>query len=354
MIDLMGEIKPHFLAHEFATVAPTEFRCPDLAMGKTPSTMKGASAEIALWSSGLGTRLRLLQAGFEEEGPELREQLMAEEVERTLETIPVPQRDACLERIAAEFPSEDVAAKLTPAPGIAPANRDVASDLVERLLKILPDASEDEVAAISKRLANSRLHPATPADARFAIPEDLQNRIDKLVPNRKVQIDHVRALRMLDLLVDLTLSLDQLVWQVWKSISPKGVIQPGTGRFGNFRKCIVPFLTGDPEISADQVEQVIASTRKLVSGLLAAMGTVGETYAAKFTGRLSPAAIKQMAEAEAGVFDGIEKKCWRKYVQISSEFSASAIEKELLDIIKRYTEKLVLGADAARDLGDEQ
>ena len=351
MIDLVREIKPHFQFDERA-IAAESLRCRrSIPTNETFPTLRGATPEITLWSSELAARLRLLQSSFADEPPEIREQVMAEEVDRALATVPLARREACLERIAAEFPSHEGA----PAP--APASAAIPDDpfaLAERLLQHLPTLTEDQVAALAERLAQSPLAPPARGDSRTPIPEDLQKRIDKLMPNRKAKIDQVRALRMLDTLLDLSANVDQLVWQVWKNIAPKSVIHPEGGRFGDFRKCQAPFLTGDPEVSAEQVKQVVNRTRKLVSGLLAAMGTVGETYAARISERLSPAAIKHAAEAEPGVFDSIEKKCWRKYMQIASEFSGPAVEKELLEIIKRYTEKFVLGNDAASDLDDKE
>ena len=81
---------------------------------------------------------------------------------------------------------------------------------------------------------------------------------------------------------------------------------------------------------------------------MAAMGTVGEIHTQKFLKRLSPDAIRRQAEAEPGVFESIEKKCWRKYTAVFSEMNEAAVEREILDAIKKYTEKLVLGAEAAK------
>jgi hypothetical protein len=80
------------------------------------------------------------------------------------------------------------------------------------------------------------------------------------------------------------------------------------------------------------------------------MGMVGETYAVKFLERLSPEAVKKMAEDEPGVFESIERKCWRKYNALFGELSGASMEKEILTSIRKYTEKLILGADAAEAL----
>ena len=178
------------------------------------------------------------------------------------------------------------------------------------------------------------------------ISEELRERLQKLAPGKR--LDQARALRILDVLIEFVCSLDQLVWQVWKNIAPKSLIRHETGKHGDFRKTLGPYLTGDPEVSTEQIKQLVNKTRKLVAGLMAAMATVGEIQTQKFLDRLSPDAIRKQAEAEPGVFESIEKKCWRKYSAVFGEMNEAAMEREILDAIKKYTEKLVLGTDAAK------
>jgi hypothetical protein len=174
--------------------------------------------------------------------------------------------------------------------------------------------------------------------------------MEKLAPGKSLELG--RALRLLDILIEVTGNLDQLVWQVWKNIAVKSVIQHETGAYSDFRKTLAPYLSGDSEVSTDQMKQIVNKTRKLASGLLAAMGTVGEISGHKYLDRLSPDAIRKIAEADSGVFESLEKKCWRKYTGIFESLNRAAIEREVLDAIRKYTEKLVLGADVANTLED--
>jgi hypothetical protein len=182
------------------------------------------------------------------------------------------------------------------------------------------------------------------------ISEELKERLQKLAPGKR--LDQARALRILDVLIEFAWSLDQLVWEVWKNIAPRSIIRHESGKHDDFRKTLGPYLTGDSEVSTEEVKQLVNKTRKLVSGLMAAMGTVGEIHSQKFLKRLSPDAIRRQALAEPGVFESIEKKCWRKYTAVFAEMNEAAVEREILDAIKKYTEKLVLGAEAAKSAGE--
>jgi hypothetical protein len=277
----------------------------------------------------------------------VRERTLRDELEQALKAVALGQRKECIEALASQFPTpesrrEDGAAKDKAAPASA---RETPPVLMERLIGLMQSMPPAEREVIVGQLAAAGFLPAgngAPPD----IAEELRERLDKLAPGKR--LDQARALRTLDLLIEFAWSLDQLVWEVWKSIAPRSLIRHESGKHGDFRKSLGPYLTGDSEISTEQVKQLVNKTRKLICGLMAAMGTVGEVHTQKFLKRLSPDAIRSQAEAEPGVFESIEKKCWRKYTAIFAEMNEAAVEKEILDAIRKYTEKLVLGADAAK------
>ena len=218
------------------------------------------------------------------------------------------------------------------------------SVLVDRLIGLTRVMSPAECESIVAQFAAAGLLPAS--NGATEISEELKERLQKLAPGKR--LDQARALRILDVLIEFAWSLDQLVWEVWKNIAPRSIIRHDSGKHDDFRKTLGPYLTGDSEVSTEEVKKLVNKTRKLVSGLMAAMGTMGEIHNQKFLKRLSPDAIRRQAEAEPGVFESIEKKCWRKYTTIFAEMNEAAVEREILDAIKKYTEKLVLGADAAK------
>ena len=314
-----------------------------------PSFMRVASPETSRWAAELGARLRLLQSSFADDLPETRGQILKEELAQALKTVPVGKRKEHLEALGEKFAARAFL-ETSPEPQAAgsPAGPEDPEALLERLLGLLRASGPEESAALVKKIQDSGLMPAAIGGAE--LPEGLRKRMEKLAPDKPIDVG--RALRLLDILIEVTTSLDQLVWQVWKNIAVKSVIQRETGPYGDFRKALAPYLSGDSEISTDQMKQITNKTRKLASGLLAAMGTVGEINAHKYLDRLSPEVIRKAAEADSGVFESLEKKCWRKYTGLFESLNRAAIEREVLDAIRKYTEKLVLGADVASNLED--
>ncbi|HEY5707606.1 MAG TPA: hypothetical protein VIS96_18755 [Terrimicrobiaceae bacterium] len=310
--------------------------------------MRVASPETHRWAAELAARLRLLQSSFADDPPETREQILNEELDQALKAVPIGKRKDCIEALADEFPApelDELAGKV----GELPEPPDDPAVLVERLLNLARSMAPEESEAIFRPIQDSGLLPETRA-GNLEVPEELRKRMEKLAPGKSLDVG--RALRLLDILIEVTGNLDQLVWQVWKNIAAKSVIQRETGAYSDFRKTLAPYLSGDPELSTDQVKQIVNKTRKLVSGLMAAMGTVGEINASKYLDRLSPDAIRKIAEADSGVFESLEKKCWRKYTGIFQSLNRATMEREVLDAIRKYTEKLVLGADVANTLED--
>ncbi|HEY5814004.1 MAG TPA: hypothetical protein VIT23_15290 [Terrimicrobiaceae bacterium] len=310
--------------------------------------MKGTSPETIRWVREVAARLRLLQASFADDQPEIREKILTEELERVLKAISLGQRKECIEALALEFPTSTSVEVAPRAENLVDrqAEPDDPSILVDRLLNVLRTMPPEQAEAIVTRI--QELLPGGGNASGIEVPEELRKRIDKVAPGGV--FDHRRALRLLDVLIEMTSSLDQLVWQVWKNIAARSVTQREPGPYNDFRKTLVPYLTGDSEIATEQMKQIVSRTRKLTSGLMAAMGTVGETHAEKLLEKFSPEAIRKIAELDAGVFESIERTCWRTYTTIFNDLDRATIEKEFLDTIKRYTERLVLGTDVANTL----
>jgi hypothetical protein len=284
----------------------------------------------------------------------MRERILIEELEQALKAVSLGKRTEYIEALSEEFPAPGPATASAGAPveGVdMPRPPDDPAAAAEQLLNLLRTAAPEQSAAIRKRVQDSGLFPAaTSAGVAPEVPEELRKRMEKLAPGKALDLG--RALRLLDVLIEVTGSLDQLVWQVWKNIAAKSVIQREAGAYADFRKILAPYLSGDSEVSTEQIKQIVNKTRKLVSGLMAAMGTVGEINASKYLDRLSPETIKKLAEADSGVFESLEKKCWRKYTGVFDSLNRAALEREVLDAIKKYTEKLVLGSDVANSLED--
>ena len=132
------------------------------------------------------------------------------------------------------------------------------------------------------------------------------------------QIDLQRLYRLLVVLADFVLSLDQLGWNLWKRMAPRSQVRRDATFDGDLRKAGARYLSGDTEVSVGQISQIVDRLRQLVAGTMGSIGPAARSFSQRQLARMGPDAIRDLANVEGGgMFTSIEQKCWRKYVQLA-------------------------------------
>lgn len=299
--------------------------------------MESHLSEESLWASALAARLRILQANFADDDPATRQDFIAQEIERALKGSVPEKRKALLEALGQLFPSwQTVAPAANQPPSAGVAAPETPEALLESLLASLPSLSAEQKGEFTERLAQAGLLPEQPS-AAFEVSPELLKRLG-LDGSRSVSGD--RAAKSLGMLVDMVLTLDQLVWTLWKQIAPKSMVR----KEGDLVKLTAEYLAGSNEVSTAQLLQTLERTRKLVAGLLGAVGRAGAAYARDRARIFDPNAIEADARAEKKWNESVEFACWRKYVQLCKEYGAeTAIEKSIQEAMAKATENLIMG-----------
>ena len=295
-------------------------------------------SEEALWASGLASRLRLIQANFADDPSSVRQGYIVEEIERALKPVSPTKRGLFLDSLKERFPGWEgfrtAASSDTKNFGPAPLT---AEELVKRLVELAPTLSPEARAAFANQLQAVGLSIKESADAFLEIPPELQKKLG-ITPGKPLQLP--RAVKLLAITADLAVTLDQLAWALWKQIAPKSAIRKEV----ELNKLAGAYLSGDAEVSTAQLTQPVEKTRRLIAGLLGAVGRAGSSYAKKYITRLSPEVIEDWAKMEKKWNEGIETACWRKFVQQAKEHASEpAIEHEIQEAIAKAAENLILG-----------
>lgn len=321
------------------------------AAGSGAVRVTRSNDEIA-WAHGIAARLRLLLGSFAEDEPDVRREYLAEELTRALKDIAPARRKDHLQALTHLFPTWEGA----PGSRVAAPIDDSPEALVAKLVEAAPYLSIEQRKAFAEQLQAAGIStmrevavPAVRGESPKSLPPpsesvpiELQRKLG-IAPEQ--QLSSQRVLKLIAVLVDFTVTVDQVAWSVWKQLAPKSVVRREGGAEADYRRIAGPYLTGDDEVSTAQITQVLDKTRQLVAGLLAGIGSTGEVFARQFLSRIAPPAIQQQAEAESGFFLGPEQKCWRRYVSLFNEINGVAVEKEITLAIAKCTEDLVLGAD---------
>jgi hypothetical protein len=299
--------------------------------------MEGYLAEEALWASGLAARLRLIQANFADDPASVRQGYLAEEIERALKPVSPTRRKQYLDCLAERFPAWEglrSAAQSDAKVGAAPLQPE---ELVATLVQLAPTLSAEARAEFAAQLQAVGLSVKESADAFLEVPPELQKKLG-LPAGKKLQLE--RAVKLLAITTDLALVLEQLAWALWKQVAPKSAIR----KEAELSKLAGAYLAGDAEISTAQLTQPVEKTRRLIAGLLGAVGRAGSSYAKKYVTRLSPEVIEDWAKMEKKWNESLESACWRKFVQQAKEHASEpAIEHEIQEAISKAAENLIIG-----------
>ena len=304
--------------------------------------MESPLSEESLWASGLASRLRLIQANFADDPPSVRQGYIVEEIERALKPVSPTRRKAYLDTLAERFPaweSSRPAADQAPPPADPKVRAALVTpeEMVAGLIELAPTLPPEKRASFAAQLQAAGLVLKEASSPTLDLPPELQKRLG-LPPGKPLQVE--RAVKLLAIVAEFSLALDQLAWALWKQINPKSAIR----KEADLNRLASAYLTGDTEVSTAQLSQPVEKTRRLIAGLMGAVGRAGSAYAKKHVSRLSPEVIEDWAKMESRGWKSIEAACWLKYVQQAKEHgSEQAIEHEIMDAIAKAAENLILG-----------
>jgi hypothetical protein len=277
-----------------------------------------------------------LQTSFADDPPAARHDYLVEEIERSLKEVSATYRSEYLAALMERFPGpERIDAPIFKPPVVEQVRKN-AKEIADELVARFGELSSEERATLAQKLEALGLFVA-PARG-FELPDQL---LGKLGISPREPLDEERMVKLFTALVELVVTLDNLIWNVWKNMAPKSSVRREQSG-DNPRRIIGRYLSGDREVATLQITQMLDKTRQLTAGLLTAIGPAGDMFARKHLEKFAPEKIRASVESKApGFIAGIEQKCWRRYVELAEELSGHAIETQVVDRIVAYTEELI-------------
>jgi len=304
----------------------------------SPPSPEATLPEPTEWAVRFGYQLKYLRATIGRETPEVRATRLEEALRAGLQAVPAADRDRYLAALAERFPSWEMANVFTYTPQLT------TEEIVEAFLNAAPNFTEEQRETLKVRLEALGLVVTKSKAIEGEVLAEVQTKL-KLDP--KDEIDPQRLGKLFAAFADTMLALDQLVWNVWRNAAPKSSIRRDLTK-GDLRLLVRRSLVGDAEASALQVQQMLESTRQLIAGLLAGVGSAGQNFAQHFHQRYSPEGISTAVRADgggSGLFANTEAKCWKKYAELATELTQESIESDVRDSVIKYAESLILGTN---------
>jgi hypothetical protein len=301
-------------------------------------------SEESAWASGMAARLRVLQANSSDAAGGAQQEFISEELERALKEVVPSKRKLFLQALGEHFPAWLVA----PAGNqVSVAKPEIVEDTPERrleaLLQVAPDLTVEERLRYAAKLKAAGFTVAERGGSLPSSPE-----LEKALGGNLPQLEAERALKLLALTTAFALTLEQLVWNLWKQIAQRSTIKRESGPANDLRLLMRRYVAGESEISAQQINQLIEQSRRLTAGLLMAMGGAGPEFAKKFQERFAPNEIEELARLEKKFSQSIENVCWKKYGELYKDFgSEAAIDSLIEEAVVLYAERVMRGQQAS-------
>jgi hypothetical protein len=296
-------------------------------------------SEASAWAQQVATRLWFLQSSFADDPLDQRRQYLIEEIESSLQGVVQTKRRQYLNALAHRFPGPervDAASATAAATPTEPVEKTV-EELIEELLSRAIELTKEAKSELAARMESIGL--TVGRDRGLSLPPELRGKLG-LTPDQP--LDEERLCKLLAALLEMVAALDQLTWNLWKTIAPHSLVRRESGEAS--RRVFGRYLAGDREVATLQITQMLERTRQLLGGLLSAIGPAGETYARNHLETFAPEKIRATADAGSpGFLSNVEQKCWRRYVALANELNGPAVEKQIVDAIVGYTEQIVLG-----------
>lgn len=219
-----------------------------------------------------------------------------------------------------------------------------ADALVGRLIALVPGMTPAQRAVTERRLRDSGLGRSWAAaeasgSRSAALAEALHGAGSK--SDHPTTIDTQRALDAAALLVEFVASLDQLVWNTWKAVSPDSPVKRGAP----IRSVLARFFSDDDAAQHAALRADLERLRRLTAALTAAVGQAGRQYAQRYQQRFAPTEIERAVRDEGG--RNAEARCWSKYKTLAAAYDVEAIRSELMSAVAAYAEALLRGSAPA-------
>jgi hypothetical protein len=298
---------------------------------------KLAAPEALEWAAKLAARLRVIQASFNDQSPETRGGYLLEEIQREIKAVPESDRGAFLDALSVLFPTVE-AAPAPPPPPPEPAPLTTV-DLIDALIEKFQGAPEEERSFIRDRLRAAGLL-LTVSEAP-TLPPELRG---KLGLRPEEPLDPERYRKLFVTLAELVLTLDHVIWSIWRKLAPKSAVKREST--DQFRTLLGRYLQGDREVASYQIAQFLERTRQLTVALVSGFGSAGEAFARWYLSSYAPQKIRSSVEAGShGFLANVEQRCWRRYVELAEGLNGPLIEEQLVNGVVGYVEELTAKPD---------
>jgi len=310
--------------------------------------MTEMNSDILPQAARLADRIRALQVDLIQEPLQARQEFIANEIKRSMAEIAPTQRPEFCSALAEQFPYWDgnditrrqVGASVQSQTGVDSKSSMTDSQdptlLVQQLCKLAHKLPQVLKETLIEQLADAGLALRSGPDWPSEPLSKFRNRLqfeDGLHPHA----GHV--LELTHILSDLTMSIDQIAWNMWKIVAPVSKLHRGAP----LQRLMSRFIANDPEITREQVSNELEKLRKLNAALLSSVGETGRQFSSRYGKKFAPTEIEAAVRTDHKKrFASIKILCWEKYCELAAEnLDEADVDHEIREIVREFVEKVI-------------
>lgn len=304
-------------------------------------------------------RLSAMQEDLAAEPDDVMRSFLAEEVERTMAKLDVQEHAGFLEELRGRFPAmADQGGSGDPDQKKAePARRRSRGDRAAPSEPGAPAADRSEPRAAANAETEPESGPREEDGAPRTEPVVSSSTAGRLKVDARLakalgmkageEIDAERAVLMLGLFAEMTKGLDQVMWSTWKVLSPRSPIKGA----GEVTRSMGAYASGRDGVSDQDVQRSVERLRQLSAALVSAISQTGRQFAQQHAERFGPEHIEAWSAREKKSMESSSAVCWRKYKEMYGTSDQATIEREIMQQIAEYGERLMSGLDRVETKG---
>lgn len=308
-------------------------------------TLVASASETLSPAQQAARRLRRVQISFADEPADRRRAYLADELEAVLKTVPIDQREAFLNEIEADFPvwgGQGQAAEPVQERAVAASRTEETLDgLIAKLAGQAAKMNAAEREALAAKLAELGLVRVDRPTGDSGVGRPMETGDNQMVREslryiaRSLKVTNVNVARSANMSVMLAIymgQLDDVVWKAWQAVSPRS----GLRRKASLEKLLQSYIGGDPAIGGTDLNTQIATTKKLLTAFIAAVGQLGVQFARQHLSAFSPQEIQIAVNRKGpGLLVGQDAACWAHYQKIARGLEEGAVDDAIREIVAK-------------------
>lgn len=291
------------------------------------------------WVEKVASKLRLTQCSFSESANQERYEVIEEDIQQALDTIPPHEHMRYLDMLAREFPTfisdeEAIAEDEQQQEQDYLSKEEAVEQLLKKVKQLLPGMEESTSQGLLAKYLND-LVKVQPQPTRGLTRPPLGSahgdlfKVLSLPDDATVDFNRVSIVlaQLIKMINKYNILIDQAIREIEKQ-------RTSSMSYHDVERRIAGYITKQSDMTIEEVTGSMDDTRRRTAALINAMRNVSNSYARKLSDRLAPSTIK--GSVRKGLMGNAKAAAWDKYEELANSMTPESIEQDINSEIAHF------------------